>query len=303
MVRIPAGNFWMGSEQGHPDERPVRHVKVDGFWIDRTPVTNARFAGFVDATDYVTTAERPLDPADFPGAPPEELVPGAVLFKKPKLGTRLDSYYPWWTYEPGASWRHPEGPETTLDGREQHPVVAVSWDDAVAFCKWEDKRLPTEAEWEYAARGGLERQRYVWGDEVAPGGRSQANTWQGTFPVRNTVDDGYRSTSPVGSFAPNGYGLYDMAGNVWEWTRDWYRPDYYSNAPAVNPTGPESSFDPDEPGIAKRVIRGGSFLCAPNYCTGYRPSARMKTSPDTGSSHTGFRCVGPEPPPSRQAAE
>jgi formylglycine-generating enzyme len=290
MVWIQGGTFWMGSEEG-PDERPRRQVTVDGFWMDRTEVTNAQFEEFVKATGYTTIAEQKPDPKDFPGVPLENLVPGSLVFTPPGEVVSLENHFAWWQYVPGANWRQPEGPGSSIRGRENHPVVHVAWEDAVAYAAWAGKRLPTEAEWEFAARGGLEDQRYVWGEELRPRGAWQANIWQGRFPNENTALDGFRSRAPVGQFQPNGYGLHDMAGNVWEWCQDWYRPDAYAQGSTENPQGPESSFDPAEPGMPKRVIRGGSYLCSDLYCVGYRPSARMKSSPDTGLSHTGFRCV------------
>lgn len=291
MVWIPAGTFWMGSDDGRPDEMPVHQVTVSGFWMDKAEVSNEEFERFVHATGYVTVAERQPDPKDFPGADPALLVPGSVVFSPPKEAVPLDDATAWWRYVPGANWRHPEGPSSTIVGREKYPVVQVAWDDAVAYAKWAGKRLPTEAEWEYAARGGLDRQPYVWGSELTPNGKWQANIWQGNFPNENTSADGFTGLAPVASFPPNGYGLYDMAGNVWEWCADWYRPDYYAHSPTSNPTGPADSFDPEEPGARKRVQRGGSFLCNDTYCSGYKPASRMKCTPDTGLSHSGFRCV------------
>ena len=291
MVWIPAGAFWMGSEEGQSDEKPVHRVAVEGFWMDKTEVTNEQFGRFVKETGYTTTAEQKPDPRDFPGVPQENLVAGAIVFAPPPGEVPLDNHYAWWRYQAGASWRQPEGPGSTLEGREKHPVVQVSWDDAMAYARWAGKRLPTEAEWEFAARGGLNRQPYVWGKEQVPGGKWQANIWQGKFPSQNALTDGFRGTAPVASFRPNGYGLYDMSGNVWEWCADWYLPDYYATSPEKNPPGPDHSFDPNEPGATKRVQRGGSYLCNDSYCSGYRPSARMKSTPDTGLNHTGFRCV------------
>lgn len=297
MAWIPGGTFWMGTEQGHSDESPMHQVTVSGFWMDRTEVTNEEFAKFVAATGYETVAERKPDPRDFPEAPPEALVPGSAVFTPPTERVPLEEFYRWWRYLPGANWRQPEGPGSSIAGKEKHPVVHISWEDASAYANWAGKRLPTEAEWEFAARGGLERQPFVWGETQVPDGKWAANIWQGDFPLKNEVTDGFASTAPVGSFAPNGYGLYDMAGNVWEWCWDWYRPDYYASSPKANPQGPPDSFDPNEPNMPKRVQRGGSFLCSDVYCSGYRPSARMKASPDTGLSHSGFRCVKDAPAP------
>ncbi len=301
---IPGGEFTMGSEEpgARANERPAHRVRLDGFWIDETEVTNAQFRAFVAATGYRTTAENPPDVRAIlkqvpPGTPPpakEELVPGSVVFTPTRGPVPLDDHSRWWRWQPGADWRHPEGPGSRIEGKDDHPVVQVSWDDAAAYAAWAGKRLPSEAEWEYAARGGLEGKPYVWGDEPFSESRPQANIWQGDFPHRNAARDGFAGTAPVKSFPPNGYGLYDMAGNVWEWCGDWYRPDTYqrrAGREVVNPAGPADSFDPREPQTPKRVIRGGSFLCSDCYCSGYRPSARMSSSPDTGLSHTGFRCV------------
>ena len=291
MVWIPGGKFWMGGDDSSwADARPVHEVSVDGFWIDRTEVTNRQFARFVKATGYVTVAERKPDAKDFPDAPPEILVPGSLVFTPPAGQVSLDDPLVWWRYVPGANWRHPEGPDTTIEGKDDFPVVQVCWDDAVAYTRWASKRLPTEAEWEYAARGGKERAPFVWGDELRPAGKWQANIWQGQFPSRNTSDDGYARTAPVATFPPNAFGLFDMAGNVWEWCADWYRPGYEVTQ-ARNPQGPETSYDPQEPAVRKRVQRGGSFLCTDTYCTSYRPGARGKGSPDSAASHVGFRCV------------
>lgn len=291
MVWIPGGTFRMGSEEGLPDERPVHEVTVDGFWMDQTEITNSQFAKFVAETGYVTIAEQKPKAEDFPGVPEDKLVAGSVVFTPPPGPIPLNDFFQWWSYVPGANWRHPNGPESSIEGSDQHPVVHVAWDDAAAYCKWASKRLPTEAEWEFAARGGLEKQTYMWGEERNPGGAWLTNIWQGAFPHQNSKSDGFESTAPVGSFPANGYNLYDMSGNVWEWCADWYRPDYYETSPKTNPKGPESSHDPREPGIQKRVTRGGSYLCSDEYCIGYRPSARMKSSVDTGLGHTGFRCA------------
>jgi formylglycine-generating enzyme required for sulfatase activity len=306
MVWIPGGEFSMGSDERTdglcggvdilPDARPVHRVYVDGFWMDATEVTNAEFARFVNATRYVTVAERRPRAEDFPGAPPELLVPGSLVFSPPKYAVPLDDPLAWWRYVPGANWQHPEGPGSDLRGRENHPVVQVAYEDAAAYAAWAGKRLPTEAEWEFASRGGHAGQRYLWGDELTRQGRWQANVWQGDFPQHNTQADGFSSTAPVASFASNSYGLFDMAGNVWEWCSDWYRPDTYKTEAGVvtrNPAGPPAneSYDPQEPGVTKRVQRGGSFLCSDQYCSRYLPGARGKGAPDTGSNHVGFRCV------------
>jgi sulfatase modifying factor 1 len=299
MVYIPGDTFWMGDEGGQPDEAPMHEVALDGFWIDRTEVTNAQYAEFAKETGYVTVAERKPDPKEFPGVPADKLVAGSVVFNPPPQAVSLENHYIWWKWEPSASWRHPEGPDSTYKGRENHPVVHISWYDAMAYAQWAGKRLPTEAEWEYASRGGLDKQPYIWGEEKMQDGKWHANIWQGSFPNIDNGEDGFVGTSPVGAFDPNGYDLVDMAGNVWEWCQDWYMPDYYNNSPASNPPGPNESYDPNEPGVAKKLQRGGSFLCSDIYCVGYRPSARMKNAPDTGTSHSGFRCV--HPGPSREA--
>jgi formylglycine-generating enzyme len=305
MVWIPEGPFLMGTndKESFPNERPAHLVQVQGFWMDEHDVTNAEFSEFAEATGYVTTAERKVDWEDLkkelpPGTPkPNDsaLGPGALVFTPTSGPVPLDDLSAWWRWVHGANWRHPEGPQSSIQGRENHPVVQVSWNDAVAYAQWAGKRLPTEAEWEFAARGGLEAKRYVWGDEFKPGGKYMADTWQGIFPVRDSGEDGFIGTSPVGSFPANGYGLYDMAGNVWQWCSDWYRADSNMEAASKNvcrnPVGPAESYDPGDPYAPKRVVKGGSFLCNPDYCESYRPSARRGTPPDTGSSHTGFRCV------------
>jgi sulfatase modifying factor 1 len=311
MVWIAGGEFTMGTNdvRSFPNERPAHRVRVEGFWIDEHDVTNAEFAKFVEATGYVTTAEKKPDWAELkkqlpPGTPkPDDsvLVAGSLVFKPTSRPVPLNDLSAWWRWVPGACWRNPEGPGSNIVGRENHPVVQVSWDDAVAYTKWAGKRLPTEAEWEYAARGGLEDKRYPWGDEFRPNGKWMANTWQGMFPVTNTAEDGFTGTSPVKSFPPNGYGLFDMAGNVWQWCSDWYRVDAFTQIATElasknvcrDTGGPSESWDPADPDAPKRVIKGGSFLCNPSYCESYRPSARRGTPPDTGSSHTGFRCVLP----------
>lgn len=296
MVWVPGGTFWMGcAECGMPDAAPVHLVSVDGFWMDQTPVTNAEFARFVRATGYLTIAERQPDPEDYPGALPELLAPGSAVFTPPPADVPLNNHLQWWQYIKGANWKQPEGPGSTIKGREDHPVVHIAWDDAAAYAEWVGKRLPTEAEFEFAARGGLDRNLYVWGNELKPGGRWPANIWQGRFPMHNTVEDGYERTSPVRAFPPNGFGLYDMGGNVWQWCSDWYRPDYFAKLAAGgiarNPQGPEDSFDPQEPGARKRVQKGGSFLCSDRYCARYLVGSRGKGAIDSGSSNVGFRCV------------
>lgn len=297
MVWIAGGEFSMGSDDPRfPDAQPVHRVAVDGFWMDVTEVTNEQFARFVEETKYVTVAEEAPRAEDYPGAPPENLVDGSVVFTPPPGRVPLDNHFQWWSYVKGANWRHPEGPQSELKGREQHPVVHIAWRDAQAYAKWAGKRLPTEAEWEFAARGGLDQKPFAWGDEFMPNGAFMANSFQGHFPDRNTAEDGFVATAPVRSFPANGYGLYDMAGNVWEWTSDWYRPDYYrvlagQAGAAQNPKGPDNSHDPSEPGVAKRVHKGGSYLCTDQYCTRYMPGGRGKGEPDTGTNHLGFRCV------------
>jgi formylglycine-generating enzyme required for sulfatase activity len=306
MVLIPGGSFAMGSDQKKTNnsERPVHQVRISAFWMDRTEVTNRQFAEFVAATKYITTAEKPVDWDELkkqlpPGtAKPAAaaLAPGSMVFTPPTMPvTDLANYSQWWSWVHGADWRHPEGPGSDIAARAEHPVVQVSWDDAVAYATWAGKRLPTEAEWEYAARGGLADKRYPWGDEtISDADGTRANTWQGAFPTTNLKTDGYDSTSPVATYPANGYGLHDMAGNVWEWCSDWYRADAYlagANALSLNPLGPEKPWDPDEPEALKHVTRGGSFLCHVSYCESYRTAARRGTAYDSGSSHIGFRCV------------
>jgi formylglycine-generating enzyme required for sulfatase activity len=300
MVHIPGGTFRMGSEGHYPEERPVHSASVDAFWIDRAPVTNREFAAFVKATRHVTLAEIPPDPKDYPGALPEMLQPGSLIFRVPDGPVDLRNFMSWWTFCFGADWRHPYGPGSSIQGLDDHPVVHVAFKDAEAYARWAGKELPTEAEWEFAARGGLEDAEFAWGSDFAPDGRQMANTWQGTFPVENTCLDGYERTSPVGAFPPNGYGLVDMIGNVWEWTTDWYSTKHRGDEPKAccipkNPRGGslEGSYDPRQPRILipRKVIKGGSHLCAPNYCRRYRPSARDPEPVDTSTCHLGFRCV------------
>lgn len=302
MKRIPAGVFFMGSHdaQGRADEYPVHQVQVKAFWMDETEVTNAAFAAFVKSTGYITTAEKVIDWAELakqvPKGTPKPadslLAPSSLVFVPTTGLVDLKDYSQWWTFKRGANWQHPKGPGSTIIGRENHPVVHVSWDDAAAYARWAGKRLPTEAEWEWAARGGLKNKIYPWGNESVNTPPYKANSFQGSFPVEDQALDGFKTTTaPVKSFQANGYGLYDTAGNVWEWCTDWYRHDYYRKSISINPKGPASSYDPDEPGVPKRVMRGGSFLCNDGYCSSYRSSARMKSSPDSGLQHTGFRCV------------
>jgi sulfatase modifying factor 1 len=305
MVRIPGGEFSMGAQnppdmddvgmKATLDSRPVHRVYVDGFFMDKTDVTNAEFEKFVKATSYVTVAERKPRAEDYPGAPPENLRAGSVVFAPPDHPVPLNDYFQWWTYVPGANWRHPLGPKSSIAGKGDYPVVHIAYEDAQAYAKWAGKRLPTEAEWEFAARGGLVGKPYVWGDEFRPNGKWMANTHEGHFPDKDTGEDGYNGIAPVAHFPPNGYGLYDMAGNVWQWTSDWYRPDYYqqlkASGVARNPQGPDSSYDPSEPGHPKKVHRGGSFLCTDQYCSRYIVGTRGKGEADTGTNHLGFRCV------------
>jgi formylglycine-generating enzyme required for sulfatase activity len=306
MVWIPGGEFSMGANdppdmdevgmKATEDARPIHRAYVDGFFMDKTDITNAQFAAFVKATGYVTIAERTPRAEDFPGAPPENLVAGSVVFSPPNHSVALGNHFQWWRYVAGANWRHPLGPGSDIKGKDNYPVVQIAYPDAEAYAKSAGKRLPTEAEWEFAARGGLTGKPFVWGDSFRPDGKWMANTHQGHFPDQDTAEDGYAGIAPVAEFPPNQYGLYDMAGNVWQWTSDWYRPDYYRELAAAggvvrNPTGPESSFDPAEPTQPKKVQRGGSFLCTDQYCSRYIVGTRGKGEVSTGTNHLGFRCV------------
>lgn len=302
MVWIPGGTAVMGSDTGPPDEMPPHPVAIDGFWMDPTEVTNRQFSEFVKATGYVTLPEQKPELRSIQkGSGLEDIAileefnePGSICSLQLKSRDDIDpekGAYSWWQYVPGANWRHPEGPESSIEDRMDHPVVHLSWLDAMEYCKWRGATLPTEAQWEYAARAGLDGNFYPWGNNRNPNGQWKQNIWQGTFPIKDTAEDGFNSTSPVATFEPNAYGLYDMSGNVWEWCADYYQPDYYAVSPIRNPPGPDTSFDPQEPGIIKRVQRGGSFMCSDQYCIGYRVSARMKGEEDTGAFHTGFRCV------------
>jgi formylglycine-generating enzyme len=300
MVRLSGGTFQMGSDGHYPEEAPVHRVAVSPFWIDRTPVTNRQFRQFVGATGYVTVAEIAPDPKDYPGALPNMLKPGSLVFTPPRHPVDLRDWSQWWRFEFGANWRRPNGRGRSNQGLDDHPVVHVAYRDAEAYAAWASKDLPTEAEWEYAARGGLDGAEFAWGEELTPGGRHMANTWQGAFPHENLAADGYARTSPVGAFPPNGYGLFDMIGNVWEWTGDWFSARHAAGAPKAccipeNPRGGREadSYDECNPSvrIPRKVVKGGSFLCAPNYCRRYRPAARHAQPIDSGMSHVGFRCV------------
>ena len=295
MSWIPGNTFLMGSEDFYPEERPVHRVAVDGFWIDERPVTGGEFRRFVRDTGYVSFCQRPLDPADYPGADPELLVPGSLVFRKTAGPVDLRDFRNWWEYVPGAYWKRPEGPGSTINGRDRHPVVHVAYEDALAYAKWADKRLPTEAEWEFAARGGKAGELYAWGNTFKMKDKWMANTYQGKFPQNDLGTDGYIGIAPVKQFPANPYGLYDIAGNVWEWCSDWYRPDYYrelsKNKLSVNPKGPAEPLDPAEPREKKKVQRGGSFLCTDQYCTRYMVGSRGKGEYRSSSNHVGFRCV------------
>ncbi|MEZ4940050.1 MAG: formylglycine-generating enzyme family protein [Saprospiraceae bacterium] len=303
MILIPAGTLFMGGDnaQADPNEFPKHMVEIQAFWMDETEVTNARFEAFVKATGYVTVAERPVNweeikqtlPPDTPKPPDSVLQPGALVFHPTNQPVSLDDPSAWWVWTNGADWRHPEGPGSSIAGKMDHPVVQIAWEDAMAYAKWAGKRLPTEAEWEWAARGGQAKTIYPWGNEAPEAGSPKANFWQGMFPYQNSLQDGYFTTSPVKSFEPNGYGLYDMAGNVWEWCSDWFDFNFYKNPDATkaNTRGPERADNPSMPYLQEKVMRGGSFLCNDDYCSGYRNSRRMGSSPDTGLNHAGFRCV------------
>ena len=300
MIWIPGGTFRMGSDQHYPEEAPVHRVTIDGFWIDRAPVTNRQFKEFVRATAHVTFAEIPPDPKNYPGALPHMLYAGSLVFTPPRRPVDLKDWSAWWAFLKGANWRHPYGPKSNLNAPDNHPVVHVAYTDALAYAKWAGKELPTEAEWEFAARGGLDGAEFAWGDEFTPGGRHRANTWQGNFPHENQREDGYARTSPVTAFPANGYGVYDMIGNVWEWTADWWSAKHEPDAtkPCCVPENPrggreDNSYDPCLPKIKipRKVLKGGSHLCAPNYCRRYRPAARHAEAVDTSTSHVGFRCI------------
>jgi len=296
MAEIPGGTFFMGSEDFYPEEAPVHEETVGRFLIDRHQVTNDEFAEFVSETKYVTVAEQRPKAEDYPGAPPEALIPGSLVFHRTTGPVDLRDWSQWWTYMPGAQWRYPLGPGSSVEASGDHPVVHIAYEDALAYARWAGKDLPTEAEWEFAARGGLDRAAFVWGNEMMPGGKIMANTWQGEFPWQNLLEDGYERTSPVGTFPANGYGLYDMAGNVWEWTSDWYRSGHGHEGVCCTGAGrvtAEESYDPGQPSfrIPRKVVKGGSHLCAPSYCLRFRPAARSPQMIDTGMSHLGFRCV------------
>ena len=308
MVFIKGGTFMMGadSDQADEDEYPKHSVRVNSFYMDATEVTNAQFKKFIEATGYITTAEQKPDWEELkktlpPGTPKpadDQLVAASLVFNQTTGPVDLNDYGAWWRWEPGASWKHPQGPGSNLVGKDKYPVVHVSWYDAMAYCKWAGKRLPTEAEWEFAARGKFEKNIYPWGNEHINKGLAKANSWEGKFPYFNEKKDGFVTAAPVSSYAANGYGLYDMAGNVWEWCSDWYDGNYYKNigdTTADDPQGPAKSYDPRDPYNAVKSLRGGSFLCNDSYCSGYRVARRMKSSPDTGLEHTGFRCVKDAP--------
>ena len=299
MVHIPAGTFWMGTDDSaFPDAQPLHRVRLKAFWIDQTEVTNEQFNRFVDATGYITVAERQPEPKDYPGTPVAQLVPGSLVFAPPADARNFDNAYAWWSDVPGACWHKPEGAGTSLENRWNHPVVHVTFEDAAAYAKWAGKRLPTEAEFEYASRGGLDRQKFSWGSELCPEGKHQSNLWQGKFPVLNTKADGFVGTAPVRSFAPNRWGLYDTTGNVWEWCSDWYRPDYYKSLSPLtfNPKGPDEDAAALNQGALKKVQKGGSFLCTDQYCARYVVGSRGKSEYRSPHCHAGFRCVSDQRP-------
>jgi formylglycine-generating enzyme len=304
MVWIPGGQFYMGCDRVDDLNRPifpdafvVHPVYVDGFWMDKTEVTNEQYAKFVEATGFVTDAEKKVNPKDFPEVPaaewtPDKLQPFSIVFRKPPPKSQVNlQVHSWWDREPGACWKHPEGPKSSIKGLEKYPAVQISYNDAIAYCKWAKRRLPTEAEWEFAARGGLDRKLFPWGDEQKPDGKWMCNIWQGNFPVENTKEDGFEGAAPVASFPANAFGLHDMSGNVWEWCADWYQANYYAKSPKKNPQGPDSGYDMQDPGQPKRVQRGGSFLCADNYCVRYILGTRGKGEIGSAANHIGFRCV------------
>jgi formylglycine-generating enzyme required for sulfatase activity len=290
MVLIKGGSFEMGTND-FPDSKPVHKITVSSFYMDAHEVTNAEFAAFVKATGYKTVAEQQLDPKDYPGVPASALVPGSAVFSPPNSKVSLDNPMQWWSYVAGANWQHPQGPKSNIIGKENYPVVQICYTDAVAYAKWAGKRLPTEAEWEYAARAGKHFDKFYWGNDLKPNGKFVANIFQGDFPYKNLKEDGYANTAPVKSFPPNAFGLYDMEGNVWEWCNDFYRPDYYSQSPSTNPQGPKDSYDPDEPNVVKHVQRGGSFICSDQYCIRYRAGSRGKGETNSAGDNLGFRCV------------
>jgi len=295
MVWVPGGEFSMGSnDPKFSDARPWHRVRLSGYWISKTPITNDQFARFVNATHYITVAERKPSPKDFPGAPPDKLVPGSLVFTPPKHPVELNDDSQWWRFQPGADWRHPEGPNTSIAGKGDYPVVQIAYEDAQAYAKWAGMRLPTEAEFEFAERGGLDCKQFAWGSEFEPHGKPMANTYHGHFPNKSTAKNNDPTTTPVGTYPPNGYGLYDVSGNVWEWNSDWYRSDYYEQVAAagkvaVDPTGPPDSYDPQEPGVAKHSVRGGSFLCTDQFCSRYEVGGRGQTESSSSANHIGFR--------------
>ena len=302
MVWIPGGEFMMGDNEEQPasNAQQLHSVKVDGFWMDETEVTNAQFKSFVEAIGYKTVAQRPLDWEELkkqvpPGTPKpgdDVLQPGSMIFTPPSSPVTLNDYSQWWRWVVGANWQHPEGPQSSIEGKDKYPVVHIAYEDAEAYAKWVGKRLPTEAEYEFAARGGLNGKTFAWGDELNPQGKHLANYFQGAFPTNDTAEDGFKGASPVKSFPPNGYGLYDIIGNVWELCSDWYSVDVsMNNTMLSNPKGPTSTRDPDDPYAIKRVSKGGSFVCSIQYCSNYKPSGRQGSAFDSGMNHTGFRCV------------